>query len=135
MKKMYILTLSLIAAITVGFLLFSCDIHQVNKRFLSSYDITIDTNEYREEAFKIPSRFDTVYDNYNLMQLESGLDLSKYKGKYAVRYTYPVLNFPDALPGEIYVNVICINRRPIAGDIMCPALTGFIQPLNFLTKY
>ena len=135
MKKMYVLTLCLIAVITVGFLLFSCDIHQVNKRFLSSYSISVDAEAPASEEIKIPQEFDSFYEDYNLLQIESGLDLTKYKGKRAVRYTYTVLNFPDAMPGEILANVICVNHKPVAGDIMCPALTGFIQPLNFLMKY
>lgn len=130
MKKMYILTIILIIVITAGFLIFSNDETTLNEKFLSSFDIIVNPVPESHEKITIPSEFDSVYENYNLIQLECGFDLSKYKGKSGIRYTYKILNFPQNT--DVYADVICINHRPVAGDIMSPALDGFMQPLNYL---
>lgn len=135
MKKMYFLTLLIICLITALFLFYSSDTNILNKRFLSSFGIRTEPNPTEVSQIKIPEEFDAVYENYNLLQIESGLDLSPYKGKQAVRYTYIMKNFPDAVASSILVNVICVKNRPVAGDIMCPEISGFILPLNFMMKY
>ncbi|MBO5060218.1 MAG: DUF4830 domain-containing protein [Clostridia bacterium] len=132
MNKLYVLTIALIVVITVGFLLFYCDENTVNKRFLATYGIEISAEPTAFEELQIPKEFDEMYENYNFLQIQSGLNLSPHKGKRAVRYTYRVLNAPKELECELYANVICINHRPVAGDINCPALAGFIEPLTFL---
>ena len=135
MKKMYFFTITLIIIITAVFLLYSSDENTINRNFLSSYDIMTNPEPQEVSAFQIPKEFDNIYTDYNLLQIECGLDLLPYSGKKAVRYTYTVTNFPVEMPSDILVNVICVNHRPVAGDIMCPALSGFIKPLNFLMKY
>ena len=135
MKKMYFLTLSLIIVITALFLFFSTDADTINKRFLSSFGIQVSKDAEEISQIEIPEEFDDIYENYNIMQIESGLDLSPYKGKTAIKYTYIMENFPDNNFSKILVNVICVKGRPVAGDIMSPAVSGFIKPLNFLMEY
>ena len=135
MKKMYFLTVLLIAAIVIVFLLFSCDEDELAKEFLSGYGICTEQKPYSAEDFIIPEEFDSYYDSYNMMQMESNLNLSPYKGKRAVRRTYRITNFFKDFDGEVFANVIFVNRRPVAGDINCPTLDGFILPLSYmLTK-
>lgn len=133
MKKMYLLTVAIIFLLTVGFLFFYCDMNTLNKRFLASYDIEVSPTPYLVEEIEIPKLFDEYYKNYNLLQLESGLNISQHKGKKGVRYTYKMTNFPDKTLSNIYVNVICIKRKPVAGDINCPSLSGFIMPLSYIS--
>lgn len=135
MKKMYFLTLLIIITITIGFLFYSTDADTVNRRFLSSYEIKTAPQPIEISEFKIPQEFDKIYEDYNLIQIEAGLDLTPYKGQKAVRYTYKVTNFFDDMPCEVLANVICIKHRPVAGDIICPRLAGFIEPLNFMMDY
>lgn len=135
MKKMYFLALSLIVVITALFLFFSTDTDILNKKFLSSFGIQVSKNATQISQIKIPKEFDEIYENYNLMQIECGLDLSPYKGKTATRYTYIMENFPEKGSTDILVNVICVKNRPVAGDIMSPSISGFIKPLNFLMQY
>lgn len=40
------------------------------------------------ERITIPEQFDEVYEEYNGMQRQSGFDLSEYKGKDALRFTF-----------------------------------------------
>ncbi len=135
MKKMYFLTLSLIAVISALFLFFMTDTDTLNRKFLSSFGIEVLPDSLEISEIEIPENFDEVYENYNLLQIECGLDLSSYKGKNATRYTYIMKNFPDKSFQNVLVNVICVKNRPVAGDIMSPAVSGFIKPLNFLMEY
>ena len=74
-----------------------------------------------------------VYNDYNSLQRLAGLDISDYKGKNAIRYTYIVTNFPNETEEkEIRANVLTVNGRPIAGDIMTVSLDGFMYSLNYL---
>lgn len=131
MKKMYFLTVVIIAVITAGFLLYSSDADALSREFLSSYGIKI-SGVVATEKFIIPKEFDSHYDSYNMMQIESGLDLTPYKGKQAVRRTYIVTNFPEDTQNTVLANVIFVNRRPVAGDINSPNLSGFILPLSYM---
>ena len=135
MKKLYIITLAIITTITLAFLLFYSDENNKNKRFLKKFDIESADQPYLVEEILIPTQFDEYYDSYNLLQIQSGLSLSQYKGKKAIRYTYKILNFPDKSCGTVYANVITVNSKPVAGDINCPSLSGFILPLSFLQLY
>ncbi|MBQ4170638.1 MAG: DUF4830 domain-containing protein [Ruminococcus sp.] len=40
------------------------------------------------ERITIPEQFDEVYEEYNGMQRQSGFDLSEYKGKDSLRFTF-----------------------------------------------
>ena len=130
MKKMYFLTLIIILLIAVGFILFSSDADSLNKKFLESYGWQINPIASESEFADIPQEFDSVYSSYNKLQLEAGLDLSPYKGRRAVRYTYTVLNFPGKAKG-IRANVLCVDNIPVGGDIMSVELDGFMQSLVY----
>lgn len=132
MKKMFLFFVTIIIAITLLFLLFSSDMNTLNRRFLEDFGIETEAVPIAQEEFTIPSQFDNIYENYNIIQLESGFDLALYKGEKAVRYTYKMLNFPNSSSQNIYANVICIKKRQIGGDICCTDIDGFILPLNFL---
>lgn len=77
---------------------------------------------------RIPEEFDEVYQKYNKIQNEQGLDLKKYAGKRAMRYTYQVINHPSGEQGVI-ANILIYKNRLIAGDICSPQLNGFMHGL------
>lgn len=133
MKRMYLLTVLIIAVLTVGFLILLKDENQINKKFLSGFGIVIEEKPYIVEEIVIPEEFDDYFESYNILQMESGLSLSKYKGKKGVKYTYKVLNFPQENT-SVFVNVITINSKPVAGDINSPALSGFLLPLSYMSS-
>lgn len=132
MKKLYFLTIIIIFVLVVGFILFFHDENALNRQFLSQFGIEVNEKPCLTEEIKIPALFDNFYKSYNALQIESGLNLSPYKGKNAVRYTYEITNFPDKTVGTVFANVITVNSKPVAGDINSPALSGFILPLTYL---
>ncbi len=73
----------------------------------------------------LPENFDEVYKRYNELQKTQGLNLEKYKGRRAKRWTYQVLNYPS--DDEVHANVIVCDDKIIAGDICSVALGGFIH--------
>lgn len=132
MKQMYLFTLFIIMAVTLSFLFLSNDENAISREFLSSYGIEASEKATASEEFIIPEVFDSTYDSYNLLQLESGLDLLPYRGKKAVRKTFEITNFPESGNDRIFVDVILVNHRPVAGDINNPSISGFLLPLSYM---
>ena len=95
------------------------------KNFISSFGWEIKDGEPVTEEVTIPDEFDRVFVNYNEIQKRQGLDLSKYKRKKVVRYTYEVTNFKD-YEGTVYANVIVYRNRVVGGDICSAEPDGFV---------
>lgn len=134
MKRMllYVLSVAVIGAVVI-FVLFSYEKDtRANIKFLAGYGWRVSEKETEIEEVVIPEVFDEIYEDYNRLQKEAGLNLEKYKGKKAVRYTYIVLNYPEDVGEDVRANVICVNGKPIAGDIMTVSLDGFMYSLNCL---
>lgn len=133
MKKMlfYFMCVSAIVIITIAIIYLSEKDSKINISFLKSYGWEVSREALETEEIKIPETFDDVYNNYNRLQLQAGLDLRNYKGKKAVRYTYSVLNYPIATAENVRANLICVKGKPVAGDIMTVSLDGFMHSLNF----
>ena len=93
--------------------------------FLSSLDYEFSGN-YTKKTFTVPNEFDMVYNNYNEIQKEAGYDLSLYKGKECVMYTYEIYNHPF---GKCNANIIVYKGEIIGGDISSVNLDGFMAPL------
>lgn len=77
----------------------------------------------------IPAVFDKVYKKYNEIQKKAGYDLTKYRGKKVVRYTYSITNYPGDIP-DVRANLLFYNGQIIGGDIMSVKLDGFMEPLK-----
>lgn len=102
--------------------------------FLSSYGWETDGKCIESETIIIPEPFDLVYENYNNMQLEAGLDLRPFMGKKGVRYTYKIINYPQNIEDEVRANVIIIDGKCVAGDICTLPLNGFMHSLVYPVK-
>lgn len=74
----------------------------------------------------IPAEFDKIFTGYNEIQKRQGLDLSDYKKKKVMRYTYEVTNYKGA-EGTVYANILVYRNRVIGGDICSADVTGFIH--------
>lgn len=135
MKKMifYVITVVIIISIGVVCLVFADSPDKKNTDFLKKYGWKT-TGKYTEAVkIKIPQIFDDVYENYNVLQKNASLDLEQYKGKTAIRYTYIITNFPhDTNGATVYANIICVNNKPVAGDVMTVPIDGFMYSLNYL---
>lgn len=89
----------------------------------------LEMSEKKEEVF-IPEEFDKIWQDYNKLQKASGFNLEKHKGKKAEKYTYSVINFPVKTQNKILLNIFISDGYIIGGDVNCPALSGFIIPLD-----
>ena len=128
----YVITVAVIIIIGAVCIVFASDEDEKNIDFLESYGWRVDENHIEKEALKIPDIFDEVYNNYNALQKLSGLDLSDYKGKDAIRYTYIVKNFPQKTDQAVRANVLCVDQNPVPGDIMTVKIDGFMYSLSYL---
>ena len=129
---MYFAAVVIIIVTTLAFVLFARgETDTRNIEFLNGYGWEVEEKPIDQADVIIPKPFDRVYENYNEIQLESGLDLRPYMGMRGVRYTYIVTNYPKDVGEEVRANVICINGKPIGGDIMTVSLQGFMHSLKF----
>lgn len=79
---------------------------------------------YEVVEITIPQEFDAVYERYNALQKEGGYDLSIYKGKKCVRYTY-------LIPSQnARANILVYKGEIIGGDISGITLDGIMKPLS-----
>ena len=101
-----------------------------SREFLAEYGWETENKPKEIAEITVPEEFDAVYENYNKIQNEAGLDLLPYRGKEGKRYTYVVTNYPLDVGETVYANVICIDGVPVAGDIMTVSLQGFMHSLK-----
>jgi len=80
----------------------------------------------KEQQVVIPKEFDKVFAEYNEIQRRQGLDLSDFKKKTVMRYTYAVTNYPD-YDGEVYINILVYRNNVIGGDICSADVNGFVH--------
>ncbi|MFY9382245.1 MAG: DUF4830 domain-containing protein [Eubacteriales bacterium] len=97
--------------------------------FLQSFGWEVDPEPVEEAKVTIPAEFDRVFESYNAIQKQQGLDLSKYKNRDMTRYTYKVLNYPN-YDGTVYANILVYRNRVVAGDICSADVNGFIKGLS-----
>lgn len=133
MKKMWLfsLTVTLVAVIAVGFLVFADDINHSNAEFLNGYGWIVDEEPIESLVVELPPVEDEIYREYNRLQREAGLNLENYYGKSGVRYTYLVLNYPSQTDCQVRANVLVVDGRAVAGDIMTVASDGFMSSLVY----
>ena len=81
---------------------------------------------YLRETIRIPAVFDKVYQTYNQIQLDQGVDLQKYAGKEVERCQYIVTNYPN-YPEGIRANLLIFEGKIIGGDVCSIALGGFMH--------
>ena len=81
------------------------------------------------EEVTIPAQFDKIFGGYNEIQKRQGLDLSKYKGKEMMRYTYEITNY-EGYEGKVYANLIMYKNKIVAADITSADPYGFVHGLK-----
>ncbi len=99
--------------------------------FISQLGLTVNEEPDSVTQFIIPQQFDTVYEEYNKIQINAGLDLTPYKGCTVKRWTYTVSDFPQyENSNAVKINLIIYNNRIIGGDICSLEIDGFMLPLT-----
>ena len=97
--------------------------------FIRQFGWEVEESAIEVAEVAVPKQFDQVYEAYNAMQKEQGLDLEKYRGKSAKRWSYRVLNYPGEV-GEIHCNLLLVGNRIVAADISKVELDGFMHGLE-----
>ncbi|MBO7310150.1 MAG: DUF4830 domain-containing protein, partial [Clostridia bacterium] len=70
-------------------------------KFLSQFGWQVKPEATESMEVKIPKNFDKIFTAYNEIQRQQGLDLSKYKEKNVMRYTYEITNY-EGYSGTVY---------------------------------
>ena len=101
--------------------------------FLSQFGWDVNEDPVSVEEVVIPAQFDEVYSKYNQIQLTQGLDLSKYAGQTAKKWTYEVRNYPGYAADSncIRANIIVYQGAVIGGDISSVEQGGFMQSFDY----
>ncbi len=127
----YIAVVVCIVCICVAFCVFGEDREtEICRRFLEEYGWQTVEKPTDSAEVNIPTDFDMVYENYNTIQREAGLDLRPCRGRKGIRYTFEVVNYPIDTGETVYANVICIDGKPVGGDVMTVGINGFMHSLN-----
>ncbi len=99
--------------------------------FLSQFGYSASGEPCESAEITVPSDFDRVFAGYNELQKSQGFDLSRYKRKTLMRYTYELSGYTDAegrpYEGKVYANVIVYRSRVVGGDICSADPDGFIH--------
>jgi hypothetical protein len=88
------------------------------------WKVVAEPTEVAEVA--VPNEFDDVYQSYNDIQRQQGLDLEGYKGKTVQRYVYLVTNYPDEKK-NVFAHLLVCDNVIIGGDIASSELNGFMH--------
>lgn len=94
--------------------------------FLSQFGWQVKSEPVETAEITIPEEFDKIFMGYNEIQKRQGLDLSRYKNKNVMRYTYEVTNYSGE-DGKVYANVIVYRNKVIGGDVCSANVNGFIH--------
>ena len=94
--------------------------------FFSQFGWQVKNEPLESSEVTIPDEFDKIFVGYNEIQKRQGLDLSKYKNKKVMRYTYEVTNYED-YNGTVYATVLVYRNKVIGGDICSADVKGFIH--------
>lgn len=96
---------------------------------IKSYGWEVEGTPAEEAKVTVPAEFDRVMESYNQIQRQQGFDLSKYRNRDMMRYTYRITNYPD-YNGTVYCNLLIYKNRVVAADICSSDVNGFIAGLT-----
>ena len=99
--------------------------------FLTELGYAVDSETPTVKEVLIPDEFDDVFQQYNALQADAGMDLQPYHGKRVKCWTYRILNVPGE--GEVRANIYLYKDKIIGGDISSTALNGFMHGLTKFT--
>ena len=100
--------------------------NEERRDFLKQFGWEVSDEAVESEQVTIPSEFDKIFAGYNEIQKRQGLDLSKYRGKTMMRYTYDVTNY-KGYEGKVQVNMLVYRGRVVGGDVCSADVNGFIH--------
>ncbi len=79
----------------------------------------------------IPERFGEVYRQYNELLRRQGYDLTPYRGRRAVRFTFTLAEhpFPEEV-GPVHANVLFVGDEIVAADLCSVGINGFMEAIG-----
>jgi len=96
--------------------------------FLAGHGWQVTAEGVQSQEVLIPATFDEVFERYNEMQRADGFDLSQYKNRRVMRYTYRVLNHP-VQGEEVQATLLIYCDRIVGGDVCSLNQEGFMHGL------
>lgn len=100
--------------------------------FLESLGWEVSSEPADSREIVIPAEWNSVYEEYNTLQIQQGFDLDRYRGREATVVTYEILNYPDC--PDAYATLIICDGVLIGGDVACAELGGFMHGLCPIDK-
>lgn len=85
---------------------------------LSKLGFEVEKEAVQSGEVKIPKDFDAALEEYNALQQSQGFDLTKYRGKKAMRFTYKILANDNG--NTSFATLVVYKDRVVAGDVCCP---------------
>lgn len=98
--------------------------------FMRSFGWEVDPSSEQSDKVLIPEKFDAVYQNYNKIQIDQGLDLRFLVGREVRRYSYDVKNHPSGEP-NVRITLLVYKDKVVGGDVASPALDGFMHGFEY----
>ncbi|MCR5653381.1 MAG: DUF4830 domain-containing protein [Ruminococcus sp.] len=93
-------------------------------RFLNQFGIKADKSTKKHDKVTIPADFGEVYEEYNELQKETGLDLSPFRGTEVSRVVYKLRN------KEKYVTLLIFKAHVIGGHLSTGVYGDGYEALN-----
>ncbi len=98
--------------------------------FVRSFGWEADPSSEQTDGVLIPEKFDAVYQNYNRIQIDQGLDLRFLVGREVRRYSYEILNHPSG-EDNVRITLLVYKDKVVGGDVASPALDGFMHGFEY----
>lgn len=106
----------------------SLDTEEERQSFLAGLGWAVMDSPCEVVEVVIPKHFDQIYQDYNQIQKNQGLNLEKYRGKCCTRYSYLVKNHPSDEP-LVRVNLLVYKGKLVGGDVSAFGPGGFLEGL------
>lgn len=94
-------------------------------KFLSQFGIKIDKSTKKTDTVTIPKDFNEVYEDYNDLQLEAGLDLKPFRGEQVSRVVYKINK------KEGYATLLIFRGRVIGGHLSTGEFSDGYEALSY----
>ena len=94
------------------------------KHLAENFGINIADDSPIIENIRIPMQFNSVYQKYNSLQHDIGMDLEKYRGESCIKYTFD-------MDENFVLNIIVYNDHFIGGDISESDFNGIIKSIGY----
>lgn len=93
--------------------------------FLKQFGWEVQAEPVEIREVTVPAAFNDVYEKYNQIQKEQGLDLTRYAGKICKQWVYQVENATDR-GAPVRATLLVYGGKVIGGDISSTPLDGFM---------